>query len=42
MNFLDEIFSINVKVDNPILVGQDDIVGRRQGFQTALFLNFIQ
>ena len=30
MNFLDEIFSINVKVDNPILVGQDDIVGRRQ------------
>lgn len=30
MNFLDEVFSINVKVDKPILVGQDDIVGRRQ------------
>lgn len=30
MNFLEEIFSINVKVDKPILVGQDDIVGRRQ------------
>jgi len=30
MNCLEEIFSINVKVDKPILVGQDDIVGRRQ------------
>lgn len=27
---LEEVFSIVVKVDKPILVGQDDIVGRRQ------------
>lgn len=27
---LEEIFSIEIKVDNPIVVGQDDIVGRRQ------------
>jgi len=30
MSRLEEIFSITVKVDKPILVGQDDIVGRRQ------------
>lgn len=30
MSFLEEVFSIIVKVDNPIVVGQDDIVGRRQ------------
>lgn len=30
MSCLEEIFSITVKVDKPILVGQDDIVGRRQ------------
>lgn len=27
---LEEVFSITVKVDKPILVGQDEIVGRRQ------------
>ena len=27
---LEEVFSIVVKVDKPILFGQDDIVGRRQ------------
>lgn len=27
---LEEIFSISIKVDAPIVVGQDDIVGRRQ------------
>lgn len=27
---LEEIFSIEIKVDKPIVVGQDDIVGRRQ------------
>lgn len=30
MSCLEEIFSITVKVDAPIVVGQDDIVGRRQ------------
>jgi len=30
MSCLEEIFSITVKVDNPILVGQDHVVGRRQ------------
>lgn len=27
---LEEAFSITVKVDKPILVGQDEVVGRRQ------------
>lgn len=30
MSYLEEVFSITVKVDMPIVVGQDDIVGRRQ------------
>lgn len=30
MSCLEEVFSITVKVDTPIVVGQDDIVGRRQ------------
>lgn len=30
MSSLEEVFSIIVKVDTPILVGQDHIVGRRQ------------
>lgn len=27
---LEEIFSVKVKVDKPILIGQDEVVGRRQ------------
>ena len=30
MSGLEKVFSIIVKVDTPILVGQDDIIGRRQ------------
>lgn len=30
MNYLEEIFSINVRIGNPILVGQNEVVGRRQ------------
>lgn len=30
MNYLEEVFSINFRVGKPILVGQNEIVGRRQ------------
>lgn len=30
MNCLEEIFSINVRIGKPILVGQNEVVGRLQ------------